>query len=194
MEEKVSKNKSPTELTAVAEDNLFIETIRKNENGEEEVIDSRKYHNIIVDNAAVFQARRFQPTGGLSNGFQMIAVGTGYGVGSETNPEQPSGDEVELRNEVGRRVIDNWEFLHPTTGEVSGSPTNVLQIHAEFDYNEAVPQGLDEASLVEIGLFGGDATTQKDSGQLFAYRVFSVITKTRELKFRARWVITFKAR
>lgn len=177
------------EKSGIAKDNIFIEILKRDKDGKERVIETRKYKNIIVDNGAIFQARRFQPTGAIANGFQLISVGDDYGVGSLQDPEQPNGDEVELRNEIARKEIDSWEYLDPDSGEVSGNPTNVLQLHMEFDYGDAVGE------IVEMGLFGGDADPQvADSGQLFAYRVFSVINKTAEIKFRAKWIITFKAR
>lgn len=176
-----------------AEYNLYIEAIKKNEDGTEEVVEKREYHNIVVDNAAVFQARRFQPTGPVANGFQYIAVGVGQGTGTAENPEVPDPQAVALREEIDRRAIDSWEYL--TEGhDVSGSPTNILQLHVLFDYGEALLAGDNPSSIVELGLFGGDATGTLDSGELFAYRTFGMITKTIELKFRVRWIVTFNAR
>lgn len=176
-----------------AEYNLYIEAVRENESGKEEVVEKREYHNITVDNAAVLQARRFQPTGAIANGFQYIAVGVGYGTGTVENPEIPGESDTVLRDEIDRREIDSWEYLTPEHA-VSGSPTNILQLHVLFDYGDALMPGENPASIVELGLFGGDASAAEDSGQLFAYRTFGMISKTSDLKFRIRWVVTFNAR
>ena len=74
--------------------------------------------------------------------------------------------------------------MDPETGDPTTVPTNVLDFTATFAETEAV------GPLVEMGLFGGDATDLLNSGTQVNYRTFPVLNKTNSMTLTIIFRIT----
>jgi hypothetical protein len=63
-------------------------------------------------------------------------------------------------------------FIHPETGEPTTVKTNIVDYSVSFGEGESV------GPVVEMGLFGGDATSVAGTGTMVNWRTFPVINKT----------------
>lgn len=154
-----------------------------------DVIDEFEDHNLIVNQASVLMAQRMAPGNLGTAGIGFLAVGTGYGTGSLQIPQAEDPTYTALRAEFIRKAITSWTFLNAAGAAVGSPPTGVgvLQFTTTFGPTEA------NAPLVEMGLFGGAATTATNSGTLFNYKSFPVWNKTAALNASLTivWTITF---
>jgi hypothetical protein len=175
------------------------------------VIREEKFHNLIVDKASEFMSCRMAPGTSpningddyyLTNeGMQYLAVGVGilkdptkaYDIVTNPidtnlwdlqNPQVPTADKTQLNGEIFRKKFTGWSFIDQSGSEVVG-PTNMLKLVVTFDESEAV------GPLTEMGLFGGNATTSKDSGFMFNYKTFAVWNKTNDARLTITWKLTF---
>jgi len=140
--------------------------------------------NLIVSEASVFMAKRMVPGTSWGNGINYLEVGTGVGTGTTAVPQAETLAQTALRVPLARKAITAWTYLD-TNGNATATETNVIQFTTVFDEAEAV------GSIVEMGLFGGNATTTLSSGYMFNYKTFGVWTKGSTLKLTVAWVITF---
>lgn len=139
-----------------------------------ELIDKQEMPNLIVNKASVLMAQRLAPgssmglnTGSfIADGLQYLAVGTGNWTDLQT-PVDPQLSDSKLKNELFRKEFTDWSFLN-ADGSKSAGATNILQLVTTFENNEAV------GALVEMGLYGGNASASKDSGHMFNYKTFKV--------------------
>lgn len=137
-------------------------------------VEERVGHNLVVNNFLNLVMSLLKQQSGYK-GIQYWAVGSGASSwdGSMPNPDINS---TKLTAELGRVAIGAGEikFLNSDYNEVS-TPTNILQISHTF--------GLSDCNGVwrEFGIFGGNATTAKDSGIMINKRHHAVITKTEEM-------------
>jgi hypothetical protein len=140
------------------------------------IIKKDEFPNLIVNKASILMAQRMAPgsapdvnTGTyIPDGLQYLAVGTGYGSGDYMTPEPASLVATTLRKEIFRKEFTSWTFVDPMTGNNTSTPTNVLKLVTTFLESEAV------GPLVEMGIFGGDATSTLNSGHMFNYKTFAV--------------------
>lgn len=109
-------------------------------------------------------------------GIQYFAVGSGS-TSWDSNPVSPTVDEVMLTKEIGRKAItsNDIKYVNPSTFEVSDVPTNCIEIHCVFYEEECI------GSWREFGIFGGNATTEKDSGYMIDKKHHSLVNKTGEM-------------
>lgn len=141
-----------------------------------EIIKSIEFPNLIVNKASILMAQRMAPgsapdvnTGTyIPDGLQFLAVGTGYGTGDYMNPEPASLVATTLKTELFRKEFTSWTFVDPVSGNNTTTPTNILKLVTTFLESEAV------GPLVEMGLFGGDASATSNSGHMFNYKTFAV--------------------
>ncbi len=146
----------------------------------------RHNNNIIVNTASVLIARLLKDNAEPSGGITYLAMGTG-GVGwNLQNPPQPTTSQTQLENEIARKAFttEDVTFVDPDTGNPTIVPTNVVDFTATFAETEAV------GPLVEMGLFGGDATDLLNSGTEVNYRTFPVINKTNSMTLTIIFRIT----
>lgn len=165
---------------------LFGEYWLKLKDKEGIVLAERHNNNIIVNSASVLIARLLKDNNEPSGGITYLAMGTG-GVGwNLQNPPQPTTTQTKLENEIARKAFttEDVTFIDPETGDPTIVPTNVIDFTATFAETEAV------GPLVEMGLFGGDATDLLDSGSEVNYRTFPVINKTNSMTLTIIFRIT----
>lgn len=146
----------------------------------------RHNNNIIVNSASVLIARLLKDNSEPSGGITYLAMGTG-GVGwNLQNPPQPTTSQTILENEIARKAFttEDVTFINPETGSPTIIPTNVVDYTATFAETEAV------GPLVEMGLFGGDATDLLNSGTEVNYRTFPVLNKTNSMTLTIIFRIT----
>jgi len=137
------------------------------------VVEQRTGSNIIVNSASVLIARLLKDNHEPNGGITYLAVGTGASGWNLQNPPQPTTSQTKLENEIARKAFttEDVTFVDPDTGDPTEVPTNVVDFTATFGETEAV------GPLVEMGLFGGDATDMVDSGTEVNYRTFPVLNK-----------------
>jgi hypothetical protein len=137
-------------------------------------VEERVGHNLVVNNFLNLVMSLLKQQSGYK-GIQYWAVGSGASSwdGSMPNPDINS---TKLTAELGRVAIGAGEikFLNSDYNEVS-TPTNILQISHTFGPSDC------NGVWREFGIFGGNATTAKDSGIMINKRHHAVITKTEEM-------------
>lgn len=137
-------------------------------------IEERVGHNLVVNSFLNLVMSLLKGQAGYK-GIQYWAVGSGASSwdGSMPNPDIKS---TKLTAELGRVAIGAGEikFLNFDYNEVS-TPTNILQISHTFGPSDC------NGVWREFGIFGGNATTAKDSGIMINKRHHAVITKTEEM-------------
>jgi hypothetical protein len=150
----------------------------------EAVVDERHVKNLIVTNASKFIAKRMRPGASWGTGISYLEVGTGVGTGTTQVPQAENLAQTALRVPLLRKAISAWTNLD-SGGVATGTDTNVLQITTTFLEAEA------NGAIVEMGLFGGDATATNGSGQMFNYKTFPVLNKDNTMQLTLVWKLTF---
>lgn len=140
--------------------------------------------NLIVNKASQLMAKRMRPGTSWGTGITHLEVGTGVGTGTTQNPQSESPAQTALRTPLFRSPITAWTYL-TAAGAPTASETNVLQLTTTFDANQA------NGAIVEMGLFGGDATATNGSGFMFNYKTFPVWNKQAGMKLTIVWKLTF---
>jgi hypothetical protein len=150
------------------------------------ILEERAGHNIIVNTASILIARLLKDSVEPTAGISYLAVGTG-GIGwNLQNPPQPTNTQVILNNEITRKAFttDDVSFIDPETGDPVLVPTNVVDYTVTFAETEAV------GPLVEMSLFGGDATDIANSGTMINFRTLPVINKSNSMVLTITFRIT----
>lgn len=133
--------------------------------------------NVIVNTASILVARLLkdsrEPTGGIT----YLAVGTGDDNWDLQDPPAPTTNQVQLASELFRIPVTSSTFINPEDGSESTTATNVVDYAFNFQESDAV------GPLVEMGIFGGDATNGRDTGTMVNYRTFPVLNKTNSMAF-----------
>jgi len=135
-------------------------------------VEVRNYVNTVVDDCSRLIASLMKGQNGYK-GITYWAVGSGAGTWDNANPPAPAVGDTKLFNETFRKAINASDitFLdsndNPTT-----SVTNKLQIKVTFTEEEA------NGELREFGLFGGNATSTKNSGIMINRKTHGLIYKT----------------
>ena len=133
---------------------------------------SYQHSNIIVNTASILIARLLKNSSEPNNGISFLAIGSGRGNWDLFDPPAPTTSQTNLENEFFRKAIDTATFVHPITGEPTNACTNIVDYAVTFGEGEAV------GPIVEMGLFGGDATAEPNTGTMINWRTFPVINKT----------------
>jgi hypothetical protein len=155
--------------------------------GAEVLSDTKEYiHNMIVNKASVFMAKRMYSGASWGAGIGYLAVGIGYGTGTIQVPQPEDATYVKLRNELARKAIQTCQYID-ASGNIAGAgvETNIVQYITTFLTSEA------NGAIVEMGLFGGDASATKDSGYMFNYKAIPVWMKTSDIELTVAWKITY---
>lgn len=150
------------------------------------VIEERDGSNIIVNSASVLIARLLKDSKEPDGGITYLAVGVGAPGWNLQNPPQPTNTQTKLNQEIARKAFttEDVSFIDPDTGDPTSVPTNVVDYTCTFAETEAV------GPLVEMGLFGGDATDLPDSGTEINFRTFPVMNKSSSMTLTVIFRIT----
>lgn len=145
-----------------------------------------EYHksNIIVNTASILIARLLKDNSEPTNGISYLAVGSGNSSWELLDPPAPTTSQTRLENEYYRKAIDLATFVDPDTGEPTETQTNIVDYSVSFGEAEAV------GPVMELGLFGGDATSEANSGTMVNWRTFPVISKTNTMTLTVIFRIT----
>ncbi len=158
------------ENVKVLKGELFIKGYDTSKEGE--LVYSYHKSNIIVNTASILIARLLKDNHEPSKGISYLAVGSGSGAWDLFDPPAPTTSQTLLQNEFYRKAIDMSTFVHPETGEPTTVRTNIVDYSVSFGEGESV------GPVVEMGLFGGDATGVANTGTMINWRTFPVINKT----------------
>lgn len=133
--------------------------------------------NVIVNTASILIARLLKDSSEPTGGITYIGVGTGASNWNLQDPPAPTTNQVVLESELFRIPVTATQFINPEDGSASETPTNIVDYSFSFQESDAV------GPLTELGLFGGDASSGKDTGTLINYRTFPVLNKTNAMAF-----------
>lgn len=138
------------------------------------LVDEIHDHNLVVNSSVNLIMCLLKGQSGYE-GIQYWAVGSGATSWDTTLPD-PSPTDVRLTSEVGRVAIPASEikFLD-SNGDESTVPTNTIQISHTFNENDC------NGTWREFGIFGGNATTDANSGIMLNKRNHAVISKTSDM-------------
>jgi hypothetical protein len=142
--------------------------------------------NVIVNSASILVARLLKDSTEPAGGITYLAVGTGHSGWNTQNPPAPTVSQSSLEAELARKHISSshTNFVDPSTGDPINTPTNVVDFAVTFSESDAV------GPIVEMSLFGGDATDAINSGTMVNYRTFPVINKTNSMTLSIIFRIT----
>lgn len=137
-------------------------------------VEKRVGHNLVVNSFLNLVMSLLKNEDSYS-GIQYWAVGSGAPEWDSDLPN-PELEATKLTDELGRKAItpEEIKFLTPEYEE-SPTPTNILQISHAFGPDDC------NGEWREFGIFGGNATEEKDSGILINKRHHAIITKTPEM-------------
>lgn len=146
-------------------------------------VEITKSHNLIVDDIykliAILLGRRTGYTG-----LQFWAVGKGLDTWSTSNTPDPSEEDTQLVNEIGRVPITRMYHVtesHQETNKV----TNRLAVEVTFGKDDCV------GTWREFGIFGGGANAERNSGIMINHKTHGAIKKTNEMEITRKIVFTF---
>lgn len=144
--------------------------VRAYEGGE--LVREYRHSNIIVNTASILIARLLKDSSEPAAGISYLAVGSGNASWDMFDPPAPTTSQTLLENEYFRKQIDMSTFVHPDTGEPTTTRTNIVDYVVTFGEAEGV------GPMVELALFGGDATSERNTGTMINWRTIPVINKT----------------
>ncbi len=134
-------------------------------------------HNVIVNSASVLISRLLKNSQEPKGGITYLALGEGASGWNLQSPPEATSSQAKLASETLRVPVTSSTFIDPTTGEEVSSYTNIVDYH--FFFSESSGEG----AFVELGLFGGDATSANETGTMVNYRTFPVLNKTASMSF-----------
>jgi len=141
--------------------------------------------NVIVQDASVLMGILLKSPSTLTGGLQYLAVGTGAIGWNLQQPPAATSSQTQLEAELFRKTFSKTAYIKTDgSGDESSTPTNIVDYTTIFAESEAV------GPLVEMGLFGGNATGVPNSGYMFNYKTFPVINKSATSTLTFVWRIT----
>lgn len=139
-------------------------------------VEQREYCNTVVNDCSKLIACLIKGHSGYG-GVKYWAVGSGSDSWNNSSLPSPNVADTKLLSETFRKAITPSDIVFldaqdkPTT-----TITNKIQISIVFTENEA------NGELREFGLYGGNATTTKDSGLMINRKIHPLIYKTSGMK------------
>lgn len=139
--------------------------VLEHEDGTVEVIGPKT--NDIVINGKILMAALMKNDALYPNGIQYLAVGSGDSDWDTQGTPDPSFANTTLLDEVdpgGRKVPESIVYLDGPAGSPTLTPSAIIQVKTRFEKTDLPAGGV---YIREYGLFGGNATSVKDSGLMF---------------------------
>lgn len=154
-------------------------------------------------NVVTFTSQTFENLGGVhsydDNGTGATGTVTIVEGQSETNRRPPEPTDAGLMDEFYRKEIksnpnsypdDGIHFLNEA-GEISKTPTNILEIRLTFGYEEGLKNG-EETPWREFSIVGGrNATEALNTGYYMNVKTHACIVKTRNMLVERKIKFTF---
>lgn len=140
--------------------------------------------NIIVNTASVLIARLLKDPTEPDAGISYLGVGSGNDAWDPFDPPAPTTSQTLLEDEFYRKAISKSTFVDPQTGEPTTVPTNIVDYATSFSEAEAV------GPIMELALFGGEATSTLNTGTMLNWRTFPVLNKTNAMTLTIIFRIT----
>ena len=153
-----------------------------------EVIEIGHEFNIIVDSIGKLATARFKGDTNFQ-GIQIWAIGSGADSW-DSNLPVPSPDSIRLANEIGRLPIlvhgqDSSIVYVDLNGNQTDELTNRLLIRRRFGRDEI------NGNWREFAIFGGNATTERNTGIMINHKIHQIITKTSDMTVERNIIFTF---
>jgi hypothetical protein len=152
------------------------------ENGK--IIKTIHQSNIIVNTASILIARLLKDNTEPAAGISYLAVGSGNDNWDPFDPPAPTTSQCLLENELFRTNISASTFVDPQTAEPTSVATNIVDYATSFSEAQAV------GPIMELALFGGEATSTINTGTMINWRTFPVINKTNAMTLTIIFRIT----
>lgn len=140
--------------------------------------------NIIVNTASILIARLLKDPTEPDGGITYLAVGSGNDNWDPFDPPAPTTSQTLLEDEFYRKSISTSTFVDPQSGEPTTVATNVVDYATTFSESQAV------GAIMELALFGGEATSTLNTGTMVNWRTFPVINKTNAMTLTIIFRIT----
>ena len=138
------------------------------------LVETIEGHNLVVNSFLKLVMLLLKNQNG-HKGATYWAIGSGADSW-DTTSVTPSLNETRLTNEIGRVAIPASEIVFLDNNyEETTTPTNIIQITHTFGTADC------NGKWREFGIFGGNATTDANSGLMINKRHHGVITKTEEM-------------
>lgn len=148
------------------------------------LVHEHRQSNIIVNVCSILISRLLKDSSEPQAGISYLAVGSGNASWDMFDPPAPTTSQTLLENEYYRKQIDMSTFVNPNTGEPTTTKTNIVDYVVTFGEAEAV------GPMVELSLFGGDATAERNTGTMINWRTIPVISKTATMTLTVIFRIT----
>lgn len=147
------------------------------------VVETKWSHNLIVSSALTLITSLLTNADNVA-GIQYWAIGSGYQSWDSSLPNPTASAKI-LTTEIGRKKLtaNNIRFLD-ANGLASTTPTNKIEVSCFFEESEC--NGL----WREFGIFGGNATSEANTGILIDKKHHQLITKTNEMTIERTIVFT----
>lgn len=138
------------------------------------LVEERVGHNLIVKSFLKLVMALCKGQSGYG-GIQYWAIGSGADSWDTSTPS-PEINATRLTNEIGRIAISPAEIVFVDEGgAVSLTPTNIIQITHTFGADDC------NGKWREFGIFGGNATSEANSGIMINKKHHNIITKTSDM-------------
>jgi hypothetical protein len=148
------------------------------------IIKTYHHSNIIVNTASILISRLLKDNTEPVAGISFLGVGSGNDNWDPFDPPAPTTSQTFLENEFYRKNISTSTFVDPQTAEPTTIATNIVDYATTFSESEAV------GPIMELALFGGEATTTTNTGTMINWRTFPVINKTNSMTLTIIFRIT----
>lgn len=143
-----------------------------------------KDHNLVV-NSIILLITALLKGESSYYGLSYWAVGQGLASWDSSLPN-PSPSDSKLTNEVGRVQILSTDIKYiDGSNNYSETPTNIIEISHTFGTEDC------NGTWREFGIFGGNATSTKDSGIMIDKINHKILTKTDLMEVKRTLRITF---
>lgn len=148
-------------------------------------VEVKEGHNVIVKNIGKLIASLLKIQSGYT-GLQYWAVGSGSDSWDNTNPPQATDKDTQLVNEIGRKSISASNMVYlDDSNQPTSSVTNKIRVTVTFGESDC------NGVWREFALFGGNATTTRNSGLAINHKNHAIMVKTNTMTVERQIIFTF---
>lgn len=148
-------------------------------------VEVREAQNCIINDIGKLIACLLKGQSGYSR-LGYWAIGKGLDSWDNVNPPQAQPSDTGCVNEIGRKAIPTNSIVFLDSGnQVSSTPTNRIQITLTFTEDDC------NGTWREFAIFGGNATTTRNSGIAINHKNHSILIKTNTMVVERQIRFTF---